>query len=171
MHPLFIFLYCWAAVTDTATPGARRLIDMMVRLFFREYEATVLHDDDVLVDVTLLHSLLEPDTCSMSHLTDRFRVDVGASTWGPAAWELLHSLAASSNFTSVPTLLEIWEKVLPCTTCRHHLREHLILTRCLPTTQLDMFRYTVALHNAVNVSLNKPIVLFDVACEKFRVTR
>lgn len=156
MHPLFIFLYCWAYSNARVTPGDIILINNMVQLFFPRVDAKMLDDEDALVSVTLLHKLLEPSTCDVQDIMNRFS-DVSAAVWGPAAWELLHSLSMGCNFAQVPYLLEIWQRVLPCHLCRKHLREHLLVTRHFGSTSAHMYTYTVALHNAVNVSLGKPI--------------
>lgn len=87
-------------------------------------------------------------------------------TWGPAAWMFIHSAAlaypeSDPDTETVENFKKFFESlvsVLPCVYCRKHYTENL---KSLPVTdalesRASLFRWTVDLHNLVNMSLNKP---------------
>jgi len=152
MHPLLVLFYCCAVETPTPTPVTTwTLFATVGHILGLGYLA---YASDPCVMVSLFHAEMEPSTLCLEEITAPDR-DVTSKVWGPAAWTLLHELATSPHSTRVPELLACWTHMLPCAVCRTHLAEHLAGHSNLP---VDMYRYTVALHNAVNVSLGKPVV-------------
>ncbi len=113
---------------------------------------------DPLVMVSLFHHQMEPHTLCMDDITTRFTAgDVSSMVWGPAAWELLHTLARSPYHTKVHQLLQCWTNILPCAECRKHLTQHLVMSPFVGSTAQETYHYTVSLHNAVNKHLKKPV--------------
>ena len=111
---------------------------MLVSLFHRQYDSRGFHPNDVL-------AMMDPDA------------DMGRSVWGPPAWRMLHALANGPRHALVPDLLAQLAITMPCQQCRARLAEHLDETPDFARTREGMYRYTVDLHNAVNVSTGKPV--------------
>jgi hypothetical protein len=86
--------------------------------------------------------------------------------WGPVFWATIHITALAypqkPTYADKKAAKEFFESLpflLPCSVCKEHLKVHL---RKQPITTFldrrdDLFKYTVMLHNEVNISLNKPV--------------
>jgi hypothetical protein len=124
------------------------------------HDNMVVYDEDPLVSVSQLHAQLEPSSLDMDDVVSRFGAggDVSSSVWGPAAWDVLHRLAGGPRWQYTRDLLEVWRELLPCERCRTHLAQHLEATPASTwgSTPQQTYKYTVSLHNAVNVSLGRP---------------
>ena len=94
------------------------------------------------------------------------RMKFPPAVWGPIFWMTIHITAL--GYSEKPTyaekraakeFFEGLQFLLPCAVCREHYREHLTAKPVTPflDNRRDLFSWTVALHNAVNVKLNKPI--------------
>ena len=89
------------------------------------------------------------------------------SKWGSCAWAFIHYIAL--GYPENPTARDVDDYmaffsslagVLPCKACREHLFDHMIdmpPDQALRSGRGELFQWTVDLHNAVNISLNKPI--------------
>jgi len=87
------------------------------------------------------------------------------SVWGPFFWHTIHIVAIAyskqptySDKKAAKEFFESLQNLLPCPVCREHLKIHL---RKYPITphldrKEDLFKWTVMLHNEVNISINKP---------------
>lgn len=92
---------------------------------------------------------------------------VPVDVWGPALWTFLHSVAyAPSESTperdeAIRKLTESLRVLLPCPTCRRHFN-----TYCddvgLPSCD-SMEKWTVDLHNRVNLQSGKPGMSYEAA--------
>ena len=163
MHDLLTLMYCAAA--NTPTPAPREWwthLSIMCALLAPNISPPSYHEDPFVL-VSLFHNNFEPQTLDVAQIAEQFvHSDTGTSTmvWGPAAWRLLHELAASPLFKRVTPLLDSWTRVLPCATCRQHLADHLKKQdNADMITSKGMYEYTVMLHNAVSASLGKPVRL------------
>lgn len=87
--------------------------------------------------------------------------------WGPFVWHTIHIF--SLGYPSHPSyadkkaakeFIESLQTLIPCPICRTHFREHLEKHPITPhlDRRKDFFRWTVVLHNAVNATLQKPIL-------------
>jgi Erv1 / Alr family len=86
--------------------------------------------------------------------------------WGPTVWDALHLLCYTAPETiDVPTQLrytaffQSLPFILPCAACSEHLQEHY---KAVPIegavgSRKALFEWSVALHNAVNIQLGKPV--------------
>jgi hypothetical protein len=116
--------------------------------------------EDPIVIISFFHSKFEPLTFDMDTIIGRFMhddADISTSVWGPVAWKILHGLAGGDRYMHVRDLLYCWQSVLPCPSCRKHLKTHLDHTEFNHTTSSEAHEYTVMLHNAVNCQLEKPL--------------
>ncbi len=157
MHPLLVFLYCCAANMQSPAGVDDWVECMRTAIIVMPHIPPMAYDQDPLVMVSLFHHHVDA-SFNLDAVVSRFTTrDVGASTWGPAAWEVAHALAAGPDFSYLPHLLESWTRLLPCPDCRRHLTAHVAASPFAGTTAEDATRYMVALHNAVNVSLGKPV--------------
>lgn len=159
MLDLLIFLYCsaievsiptpvawWEAVTricavlapDSPSPVYQQDPLHLVAMFHRQHDHHGFNLNDVL-------AVMDPEA------------DMGRSVWGPPVWRMIHSLASGPRFGLVPDFITQLVLTIPCQQCRARLGEHVDETCGHPDTQEGMYRYTVDLHNAVNVSTGKPI--------------
>ena len=89
------------------------------------------------------------------------------SVWGPMFWHTIHVVALSypsnPNYAQKRAAKEFYEsmaELIPCPMCREHYKEHLKKLPLSPHLDRrdDLFRWTVQLHNEVNVMLKKPAV-------------
>jgi len=89
------------------------------------------------------------------------------SVWGPFFWHTIHITAL--GYSNEPTYAqkrsakEFYESLvnlIPCPVCRTHYAKHIQLFPISPhlDKRVDLFRWTVQLHNEVNKSLGKPQV-------------
>ena len=90
------------------------------------------------------------------------------SVWGPFFWHTIHIVAL--GYPQEPTyahkkaakeFFESLSNLIPCPQCREHYQLHLQKMPITPhlDRRADLFRWTVELHNEVNKSLGKPIVM------------
>ena len=87
------------------------------------------------------------------------------SIWGPPFWLSIHITALAYSKTpsyaekkAAKEFFESLQFILPCPICREHLKEHLKKFPITPhlDRREDLFKWTIMLHNEVNMSLNKP---------------
>lgn len=115
-----------------------------------------VYDDDPFVVVSLFHIEVEKHTLNLDIVMQQFvGGDVSTSVWGPIAWRILHRI----HRDKIEPLIRCWEHVLPCQACRSHLSEHIRHTQFDFASQQAAHRYTVALHNAVNLQLGKKLFI------------
>lgn len=99
-------------------------------------------------------------------------MNVPPTVWGPFFWLTIHivALGYSSNpsYTEKRSAKQFFESLgnlIPCPVCREHYKQH--ITQMPITPHLDkkeaLFKWTVDLHNAVNVSQGKPKWTVDEA--------
>jgi len=88
--------------------------------------------------------------------------------WGPIFWNTIHIVAlgypSEPNYAQKKAAKEFFESLtmlLPCEMCKKHYVQHLALNPISPhlDRRSDLLKWTIALHNAVNKSLNKEEVL------------
>ena len=86
------------------------------------------------------------------------------SVWGPFFWHTIHIVAIgypkNPTYTDKKCAKEFYESLaflLPCSVCRDHYKEHLSKNPLTPflDSRTDLIKWTVAIHNKVNVSLGK----------------
>ena len=87
--------------------------------------------------------------------------------WGPFFWHTIHIVALGypiePSYADKKAAKEFYESmqfVVPCPVCREHFKEHLAKHPITPhlDRRKDLFRWTVVLHNAVNQTLQKPLL-------------
>jgi hypothetical protein len=86
-------------------------------------------------------------------------------TWGPFFWHTIHIVAlgypTNPSYTDKRAAKEFYESLqhmLPCGVCREHYAKHLVANpiSTFLDRRVDLFRWTIQIHNEVNKSLNKP---------------
>lgn len=87
-------------------------------------------------------------------------MSVDPKTWGPCAWWTLHTCAAKTAASGKREDLSIfWDMMqgmqclLPCETCREHMRVHLALLK-RPRSAAAVPGWVYRLHNAVNDTID-----------------
>jgi hypothetical protein len=92
-------------------------------------------------------------------------MNVPPQVWGPLFWMTMHIIAlgypSEPSYTDKKAAKDFYESLanlIPCPMCRDHYKEHLKNYPLMPNldSRSDLFKWTIDLHNAVNVSLNKP---------------
>ncbi len=87
--------------------------------------------------------------------------------WGPIFWHTIHITAlgypTNPTYSQKRAAKEFYESLvhlIPCPVCREHYKSHLEKMPISPhlDRRADLFRWTVELHNQVNVMLGKPKV-------------
>jgi len=87
------------------------------------------------------------------------------TVWGPLFWHTIHITAL--GYSNEPTyaqkraakeFFEALAYLIPCPLCRSHYETHIQKYPISPhlDKRIDLFRWTVNLHNEVNKSLGKP---------------
>jgi len=87
------------------------------------------------------------------------------TVWGPLFWHTIHITAL--GYSNEPTysqkraakeFFEALAHLIPCPLCRSHYETHIQKYPISPhlDKRIDLFRWTVNLHNEVNKSLGKP---------------
>lgn len=99
------------------------------------------------------------------------------TVWGPLFWHTMHIVALgypqSPTYAQKRAAKEFYESlafVIPCAVCREHYEKHLQKFPISPHLDRrdDLFRWTVMLHNEVNVMLGKPKVMEHEALYFYR---
>ena len=89
------------------------------------------------------------------------------SVWGPLFWHTMHIMALSypekptyAHKRAAKDFYESLAHLIPCPKCREHYSTHLQKAPISPhlDRRIDLFRWTVNVHNVVNKSLDKPSV-------------
>lgn len=89
------------------------------------------------------------------------------AVWGPFFWHTIHIVALAypsdptySDKKAAKEFFESLQHLLPCPVCRSHYIEHIKKYSITPhlDRRKDLFRWTVLLHNTVNLALQKPTV-------------
>lgn len=89
------------------------------------------------------------------------------TAWGPFFWHTIHIAAlgypSNPSYGHKKAAKEFYESLkflIPCPVCRQHYEEHLHEMAITPflDRREDLFKWTVDLHNKVNLKLNKPRV-------------
>jgi len=100
---------------------------------------------------------------SLNHLHNVV-MGISPDIWGPNAWMFIHLMVLSekepfdqSRLPYYQQFYEVLTHLLPCETCRNHLKENLAALQPVKDikSKRDLFNWTVDLHNAVNKLLNK----------------
>ena len=82
---------------------------------------------------------------------------VAPEIWGPNLWGTLHLLCLAGTATS--EFILAFAEVIPCPRCADHFKE-LINEVPFPSgaEPLELFKWSVSIHNMVNERIGKPIV-------------
>ena len=87
--------------------------------------------------------------------------------WGPTFWSCIHLICLSplTSSNDILMFLRVVQVVLPCKFCRDSLNEYISLKHpsLYSNSKLDLFRWTVEVHNYVNSKKNKPTLNLEKA--------
>lgn len=88
--------------------------------------------------------------------------------WGTPTWYVIHSLAYTLNpnqCNQFATMMSLLTKIIVCGACRNHLIQKFETSPPCPLTKVNnsknAFKYTVILHNLVNISKEYPTHPYD----------
>lgn len=94
-------------------------------------------------------------------------MNICPTVFGPYFWSVIHMacLSAGKNISdekraALERFVHSLPEILPCSQCGKHLKENLSI---LPFNPDDPFRWSVDLHNLVNMQLMKPEIEYDRA--------
>jgi hypothetical protein len=94
------------------------------------------------------------------------------NVWGPKAWFFIHNIALTYPRNPNSEDKKIYKnffvtigKVLPCNTCKSHYAENLIMSELDNglKSNIDLFKWTVDMHNKVNKATHKRIISYEEA--------
>lgn len=87
---------------------------------------------------------------------------IAPGIWGPNLWGTLHLLCLAGTATS--EFIYAFAEVIPCPRCAAHFKE-LINEVPFPNgaEPLELFKWSVSIHNMVNERIGKPIVSVNEA--------
>ena len=93
--------------------------------------------------------------------------------WGPYGWKFMHMVAlgypinpTEEEKQNYKTFFTVLGDVLPCQMCADHYKENLIkfpLTDYILSSTDSLLKWTIDLHNHVNISIGKKIINYDDA--------
>ncbi len=85
--------------------------------------------------------------------------------WGPYYWGALHLAALGCPDAQVlRTFIECYKTVLPCISCRAHFTQVLDENPVPDSSDpMAIFKWSVDVHNIVNIRLGKPVVDYNEA--------
>lgn len=82
--------------------------------------------------------------------------------WGPHFWTTLHiACLACADYKSLVEFVEGYVYIIPCLSCRQHF-EKVLEENPVPEAG-DYFKWSVDVHNIVNVRLGKPEISYENA--------
>jgi hypothetical protein len=82
-------------------------------------------------------------------------------SFGPYFWGAFHlACLAAVDLESLKTFINTYTRILPCGGCREHFAE-LLLENPIPDT--DLFKWSIYIHNIVNIRIGKPVVSYEEA--------
>jgi hypothetical protein len=94
--------------------------------------------------------------------------------WGRAGWRLIHAIALTYPVKPTEKEKEIYATflhslgdVLPCPFCGEHFKQNMKNNPPNLDSREYFFKWTVDMHNFVNVSNNKPKVSYEKALKDF----
>jgi Erv1 / Alr family len=96
-----------------------------------------------------------------------YQMRLPPTVWGPFFWHTIHITALGypndPNYTQKRSAKEFFEalgNLIPCPVCRNHYAVHIQKFPISPhlDKRVDLFRWTVQLHNEVNKSLGKAVL-------------
>jgi hypothetical protein len=84
------------------------------------------------------------------------------SKWGPHFWTTLHiACLACEDYKTIVVFVEGYKDIIPCLSCRQHF-ETVLEENPVPEAG-DYFKWSVDVHNIVNVRLGKPQFSYEDA--------
>ena len=101
---------------------------------------------------------------------------IDQDSWGPSGWKFMHYIALKypkepteddkKNYFNFYNNLQF---VLPCIKCAEHYKENL---QILPlekslTNNIELFKWTVDIHNLVNTKLDKTTLTYEEAIKLY----
>ena len=96
---------------------------------------------------------------------------LGPSIWGPHLWKFMHYYTLSypedpteEDKDNLYNFFHTIQTVLPCEKCRYNFKSHLEntpLTEEILSNNINVVRWLFDIHNEVNKSTNKPVLLYD----------
>jgi hypothetical protein len=82
-------------------------------------------------------------------------------SFGPYFWGAFHiACLAAVDLESLKTFINTYTRILPCGGCREHFAE-LLMEHPIPDT--DIFKWSIDIHNIVNIRIGKPVVSYEEA--------
>lgn len=82
--------------------------------------------------------------------------------WGPHFWTTLHiACLACADYKSLVVFVEGFKAIIPCLSCRLHFAQ--VLEENPVPEAGDYFKWSVDVHNIVNVRLGKPEFSYEDA--------
>ena len=101
---------------------------------------------------------------------------IDQDSWGPSGWKFMHYVALKypkepsendkKNYFNFYNNLQF---ILPCTKCAEHYKENLQLLSLEKSLEnnIELFKWTVDIHNLVNTKLNKPNITYEEAIKLY----
>jgi|LauGreDrversion2_5_1035112.scaffolds.fasta_scaffold101618_2 hypothetical protein len=105
---------------------------------------------------------------------NRIKMGIEPTIWGSNMWAMIHLICIYAPETidanvrnTYYMFFSMMPYVLPCEKCRDHWLEHISkypIEQSLDTRE-DLFKWSVNMHNLVNVSIGKPEISYSRAFE------
>ncbi len=97
--------------------------------------------------------------------------NIDPTIWGPHLWKFMHYYTLSypedpteEDKDNLYNFFNTIQTVLPCEKCRYNFKSHLEktpLTEEIMSNNVNVVRWLFDIHNEVNKSTNKPVLLYD----------
>lgn len=102
-------------------------------------------------------------------------ITITPDIWGPVGWKFIHFIALGypQNPTEVQksdykTFFESIKNILPCSICSNNYKKHLIdlpLSDEVLQNREELLKWTIDMHNEVNIQNNKKKLSYDEAID------
>lgn len=103
--------------------------------------------------------------------------NINPKLWGNSFWDMIHYIAMSypnqptdDDKNNIKSFILSLKNILPCEKCRLHLSQNLInfpLSDDVLRNKHTLFKWSVDLHNEVNLRSGKKIYTIDQAFRKY----
>jgi hypothetical protein len=107
-------------------------------------------------------------------------MNIDPNLWGPSSWKSMHYITfgypeqpSEEVKNNTYNFFMALQYLLPCEKCRLDYKYHLLknpLTEEILSSKAKLTRWLVDIHNAVNISIGKPVLNYEQAKEMYTNT-
>lgn len=95
--------------------------------------------------------------------------------WGPHLWFFLHTISFNypenpsfNNKTNYNDFYNTLKNIIPCELCKAHYIKHLETSPPNLSSRNELVKWTIDLHNQVNIEVGKPVYSYEKAINLYK---